>query len=374
MSRILIATMHRGDNYGSALQVYALSEKLKTMGGHEPIVLDYIPRRINLRKQIQGLLKQLFFSKSIVERKNAVRGLAITITNYHCYNRFFKRELSLTSKYNSLLEIEKAHLQADVYMTGSDQVWNSIHNHGIDPVFFLKFAPYRCRKISYSASFGKEYLDDWEKKETKELLARYDAISVRELSGKNIVNALGLPCEVVLDPTFLLTKNEWQKRCIPHLENDKYVLIYSVEPDKQSVINVAKQIADKLQAKVFMVEWGHKPYPGVDKMVSLVDPLMLIDYFVKAEFVVASSFHGTALSLNLGKPFISLAPARFNSRVKSILQIVGLSDRLVSSSEFDLSKALKNIDYQEVEKRLSEERKKSVDFLRTNLEVNETNL
>lgn len=68
-------------------------------------------------------------------------------------------------------------------MTGSDQVWNSTHNHGIDPVFFLKFAPAESHKISYSASFGKEKLDDWERMKRK-FLERYDAISVRELSGK----------------------------------------------------------------------------------------------------------------------------------------------------------------------------------------------
>lgn len=69
-------------------------------------------------------------------------------------------------------------------MTGSDQIWNSTHKYGIDPIFFLKFAPAESHKISYSASFGKEKLDDWEKNETKKNLERYDAISVRELSGK----------------------------------------------------------------------------------------------------------------------------------------------------------------------------------------------
>lgn len=366
MSRILISTMHRGDNYGSALQVYALSEILKK-NGHHPIVLDYIPKRINLNNQVWGLLKQLLLPKSLGDIKGAIRGLAITLTNYRCYNTFFKREVTLTKKYYSYKEVEKANIKANVYMTGSDQVWNSTHNHGIDPVFFLKFAPAESHKISNSASFGKEKLDDWEKNETKKFLERYDAISVRELSGKNIVNDLGFPCQVVLDPTFLLNKEDWKKRSLSHHEKDKYVLIYSVEPDKQSVIQVARSIADKLNAKVFMVEWGHKPYAGVDKMISLVDPLMIIDYFLKAEFVVASSFHGTALSINLCKQFISVAPARFNTRVKSILEIVNLPDRLVSPAEFDLIKALCSINYSEVTQRLNIARENSMKFLKLNL-------
>ncbi len=96
----------------------------------------------------------------------------------------------MTKKYYSYKEVEKANIKANVYMTGSDQVWNSTHKHGIDPVFFLKFAPAESHKISYSASFGKEKLDDWEKNETKKLLERYDAISVRELSGRFKVKSL----------------------------------------------------------------------------------------------------------------------------------------------------------------------------------------
>ncbi len=303
-----------------------------------------------------------------------MRGLAIVVTNYRCYDAFFKREVTLTARYDSFEEVEKAHLQADVYMTGSDQVWNSIHNRGIEPVFFLKFAPDGSRKVAYSASFGRERLDAWEREETKKLLARYNAISVRELSGKRIVGELGLPCEVVLDPTFLLDRDMWTKRIIPHHEEDRYVLIYSVEPDKQSIIRVARQVADRLHAKVYMVEWGRKPYPGVDKMVCLVDPLMLMDYFLKAEFVVASSFHGTALSLNLCKPFVSLAPARFSTRVRSILEIVNLQDRLVSPEDFDIEKAMTPIDWQEVTQALDRERKKSMDFLKKSIVADGTDL
>lgn len=146
MYRILISTMHRGDNYGSALQVYALSEILKKLG-HHPIVLDYIPKRINLNNQVWGLLKQLLLPKSLGDIKGAIRGLAITLTNYRCYNTFFKREVTLTKKYYSYKEVEKANIKANVYMTGSDQVWNSTHNHGIDPVFFLKFAPEKAIKF-----------------------------------------------------------------------------------------------------------------------------------------------------------------------------------------------------------------------------------
>ena len=291
------------------------------------------------------------------------------MSNWRCFNKFFNRELSMTRRYGSYEDVVKDGICADVYMTGSDQVWNSFHNRGIEPVFFLKFAPDGIRKIAYSASFGKSCLEDWEKEKTRKLLSRYDAISVRELSARRIVEGLGLSCEVVLDPTFLLDRSEWEKRSVAHREKDRYVLIYSVEPDKQSAIEIARRIADRMGVRVFMVEWGRRPYPGVDKMISLVDPLMLIDYFLKAEFIVVSSFHGTALSINLCRPFVSLTPARFATRVKSILEIAGLPERMCTPDGFDLDEALEAIDYEAVAGRLAKERKKSVKFLELNLKT-----
>ena len=364
MKNVLIHTMHRGNNYGSALQTYALSEKIKEFG-YKPVILDYIPDRINDKANIRKMLCQLFGANALSIKHEALRGLLITITSYKIYNSFFKSNLTLTKKYHGLNELKKNYPIADIYMTGSDQVWNSYHNQGIDDIFYLKYAPDKKRKVAYAASFGKDRLDEWEVEPTKRLLKRYDAISVRESSGMGILKSIGIDnAKWVLDPTFLLTADDWRKRVTHHNEKEKYVLIYSVEPDKQSVIRVARTIADSIGAKVYMVEWGRKPYPGVDKMLGLVDPLMLIDYFDRTEFVVASSFHGTALALNLNKPFVSLAPARFNSRVKSILQLVGLEKRLISPAEFSLHEALNAIDYNNVNSKLSDAREESIKYLK----------
>ena len=363
MKKILIHTMHRGNNYGSALQTYALSEKIIALG-HNPIILDYIPDRINDIKNIKRNISLLFSNNSLRDKREALRGLLITITSYKCYNKFFKNHVHLTKKFYGCNKLKKEYVEADIYMTGSDQVWNSFHNQGIDDVFFLKYAPDYKRKVAYAASFGKVKLEEWEKDVTKKLLSRYDAISVREISGLEILKSIGInDAEWVLDPTLLLTADDWRERAKCHNNEEKYVLIYSVEPDKTSVIEVARSIADQMNAKVYMVEWGKKCYPGVDKMISLIDPLELIDFFDKAEYVVASSFHGTALSISLNKNFISLMPARFNARVESILRLTDLMDRLISPEEFLLQKALTKIDYDKVNGILNEERKKSIAYL-----------
>lgn len=370
--KILITTMHRGCNYGSALQVYALSEIIKKEK-HTPIILDYIPQRIQIKNKIKDFAMQIVGLKyNYHEKYNALRGLFILLSSERVYSVFFKTHLQLTRKYNSIEEIKKSLPVADVYMTGSDQVWNSAHNQGIDHVFFLDFAPVKTPKIAYAASFGKSVLDLWEERETRELLNQYNAISVRENSGVHILKALGIKhSKQVLDPTLLLTKEEWKVQC-PQLHiKEKYLLIYSVEPNKDRLIEYAKLIAKELKMKIYLVEWGFKKHAGVDKMISNISPLALMSYFMQADYIIASSFHGTAFSVNLNKPFISISPAQFNTRAKSLLQLVSLENRLIEDDDFNLSQALQPIDYTQANHTIEEQRKQSISFL-TNAINNQT--
>lgn len=364
--KILITTMHRGLNYGSALQVYALSEVLKKLN-HTPIILDYIPKRIKTSVVFNSHLATLAcIHSNIYQKYNALRGVLILIISNYQYGRFFKKHLHLTQKIYTTEGIEDKIPPVDVYMTGSDQVWNSTHNQGIDKFFFLDFLPENAKRIAYAASFGKSELDPWEIEETQTLLKRYQTISVREKSGLNILQSLGISNgQHVLDPTLLLDKEEWEKKCLPLNIKEKYVLIYSVESNKNKLIEYAKSIAKALNLKIYMVEWGVKKHPGVDKMICNISPLTLMSYFIQADYIVASSFHGTAFSINLNKPFISVAPERFNTRVDSLLAATKLEDRLIKDNGFNLTKALEPINYIQVNNRMQEQRKHSYSFLTT---------
>ena len=362
--KVLISTVHRCCNFGSALQVFALSYSIKNMGLY-PVVLDYIPERFRFSRIFVSLFKNIIsFSSSLRQRYQAIRGICILFSSTYYYGRFFKRELSMTKSFYRVEDIEKAKLRADVYMTGSDQVWNSTHNQGIDRIFFLDFLPNAAKRVSYAASFGKIELEEWEKDITKKLLSRYSAISVRESSALQLLESINIHNAVnVLDPTLLLSMSEWESLC-PQLKlKEKYLLIYSVEPEKEQIISIAREIADRLGLMVYMVEWGIKPYPGVDKMICNIDPLKLMSYFINAEYVVASSFHGTAFSVNLNKQFISLSPKCFNTRAQSLLNLVGLSDRLVTFDTYSLNEALVSIDYARVNMVLECERTKSKEYL-----------
>lgn len=362
--KILIATMHRGYNFGSALQIYALSEYLRSQK-HIPIVLDYIPKRINFKSNIQHLIKDFFQLKSSIHSKYiTLRAIIIYITNEYQYNKFFNNNILLTSKYFSLEEIQDNCPKADIYMTGSDQVWNSNHNQGIDKVFFLSFTQDNAKRIAYAASFGKQELEEWEIEETKRLLKRYYAISVRESSALKILQSVDIENgQHVLDPTLLLSKEQWIKRC-PRLNiKEKYLLIYTVEPNKKKLIEYAKLIAKELNLKIYLVEWGFKKQPGVDKMIGNISPLTLMSYFNQAEYIIASSFHGTAFAVNLNKQFISVAPAQFSSRAKSLLKLIKLEDRFITNKALNLPHILSNINYTNVNAILKEQRNLSSLFL-----------
>lgn len=361
--KILIVTMHRGNNYGSALQVYALSEALKNLG-HFPLILDYIPKRINFSLILKKQIKHFFETSSLRGKYGVLRAIMILISKKWLYDQFFRRNLNLTKKYYSVEELRKNCPMADVYMTGSDQVWNSFYNGGVELVFYLDFVPESSKKISYAASFGKNSLDTWEISETKRLLEKYSAISVRESTAIDILRGLGIANgHLVLDPTLLLSRKDWKSR-IPKIKvKEKYLLIYSVEPNKTELIEYSKLIADRLDLKIYLVEWGFKKFPRVDKMLSCLDPMVLMSYFSQAEFVVASSFHGTALSINMNKQFISIAPKKFSTRAKSLLDLVQLTDRYFEEDAFSLEKAIVPIDYGKVNQILSTQRNKSKSFL-----------
>lgn len=276
------------------------------------------------------------------------------------YDHFFKGNTHLTKTYYSIEQLQKNCPKADIYLTGSDQVWNSYHNRGIDHVFYLDFAPKDSKKISYAASFGKKQLDEWEIPETKKLLQKYQAISVREKSAIKILNDLAIPNgKLVLDPTLLLTSDEWYSRIPPINTKKKYLLIYSVEPNKIKLIEYAKMIAKELDLQIYLVEWGFKKYKGIDKMLSFITPLELMSYFGNASFIIASSFHGTAWAINLNKQFISIAPEKFSSRAKDLLNLLELSDRYFEKDSFQLEKAISPINYEKPNQILERFRKES---------------
>lgn len=365
MKYISLLTIHLGSNFGSILQTIASSELLKSRGFDVQIV-NYIPDRCTWKR---------FFLKSFKTPVGIVRmfiAFPIKLLNKHIYNSFLKKYTNLSIPIYSKDDFVRLCPRADCYVTGSDQVWNSIHNEGLDRRYYFDGFPKDTIKIAYSSSIGREKLDSDEYVEVKRMLGTYKAISVREASAKQIIESMGYKATHLLDPTFMLNKGDWRKYSSKRLVKVPYLLVYlpyNVH-NKQLIYKTVRKIANEKRLKILTFSWSILPDNFADKTIFFANPgdfLSLMDY---ADYVVTNSFHGTAFSINLNKQFSVYLPTGFGTRIISVLELCSLTQRLLKADEI-ISKEKINevIDYQSVNKILNEERMKTYSFLNEALVV-----
>lgn len=368
-NKIGIITLHRVVNYGSVLQTYALQEKLKELN-YIPEVIDYYPERLTK----YGMLKRIKnkgtkFKKSLILRTIArIIIFPSYIVRFHTFFSFLEKYVSMTNKtYKDEESINNETFNYDIYCTGSDQVWNSGWNEKIDHPYFLTFAPDNKKKISYAASFGKKELDQSEIEETKQMLKRYDSISVREKSGVDIVKSLGIKNVTnVVDPTLLLSGDDWRKISSNKYNGKKYILVYNLNRNKK-IDSYAIKLSEKTGLKIIYLSYQLHEFYKKGKMIcnpKVEDFISLID---NASYVISDSFHATAFSLNLNTQFIIVYPGKYSTRLQSILELLNLEDR-VAKNENDLSIIKNNIDYMRVNKEMQKMRKESIEWLTKALE------
>lgn len=362
--KISLMTMHAVPNYGSVLQTYATVKVLEELG-HNVEILNYVPIRLKLfnvifneSKKKNKLLFPLYFGYSAL----------VNLPKRRMYDLFLAKYLNLSSNvYHSSKEVRENLPDSDLFITGSDQVWNTYYDGFIDPAFFLDFVPKTKRKISFASSFGRGNIESNEEAILKPYLMSYDALSVREFSGVEIINKMGRSdVEHVLDPTFLLDKERWSNMYTEKRFQDRYILMYTVNKDEHRLIKLVKEIARAKGLKIYYLHNGLKGIKGVDRIFRNQSPNEFLNLFAQADYIMATSFHGTAFALNFNIPFVSVLPEKFQARVKSILDLVGLNERMITN-DFSLNKALLPIDFEPVNEILIRERSKSINFLQRNI-------
>lgn len=366
--KVSFITIFDNPNFGTYLQALALGLVIEMMGAKAEVVHYERPIWHSFPKLLMRFhfLEPLYLLKAYLRKRKSV------IQQNEC-RKFVSRNISVTKTYYSYDELVKDPPKADIYMTGSDQVWNTTHNHGVDKAFYLGYAPEGVPRYAYAASIGMssipaEYVD-----ETKELLSKYSRISVRERSNIELLASIGIESEQVLDPTLLLNREEWRKYASPMVFDEPYLLVYSVESQQRDAIvgEIAQKVAKAKGLKIYEVNYfgENKVIPGCDKHFFYATPDLFLALISNASYVVVSSFHGTAFSINFNKDFLSVAPDRFSSRLDGILNMTGLENRKVSSVD-EVSENLleSSIDYSSVNSRLKVEREKSLNFLKQQLQ------
>lgn len=361
--KIAIITLHRVFNYGSVLQTYA-TQKVFENAGYEVEVIDYITEQRTNRRLFCGVpdfIKQDFVHKSTY----LLAKFFSVLIKKKTFGGFLRKNVRLTSKkYITIQDLISNPPKADVYVTGSDQVWNSVYNEGIDRGFFLDFVPENIPRVAFVSSFGKEYLDEWEIEKTFSYLKRYKVISVREDSAANIIENLGLDKPVqLIDPTLQITDKEWLNIASRRLVKEPYLILMLLYNEDNHATEYARKIADEKGLKLVKLSWEMKRPLMVDQLFTHRSPENFLSLFAYAEFVVTNSFHGLAFSINLKKQFVVVPRQEFNSRIESLLTLTNLTDRMVSTEEDVKACIHQTIDYGQVEVNLMEERQKAKNFI-----------
>lgn len=334
--KIKTITCHNVYNAGASLQAYALAEYLNSIG-HECRIIDYKPDYLEHYKLFgvsnprydKPVLRELYNIAKFPGRLKARFG-----KRKKEYDRFTSDYLPVTNEfYFSNEELKSNPPEADIFFAGSDQIWNSLFNNGKDPAFYLDFAPLSAVKASYAASFATENIATELKPQIKEWLSNMDYISVREGSGLNILNDLGIQGAVqVLDPVFLLPKEKWESIIEYTAENDPYILLYDFDINEQLGL-ATRELAHKNGWKVY----SYLDNPYCDCCFENKGPRTFLGLIKNAEMVISNSFHATAFSLIFEKNFwVINRKEAINMRMRDLVESINLGKRLVSNG-FDIN-------------------------------------
>ena len=355
-------TRHTVSNYGSVLQAYATQVAIEKLGCNA-VCVDYYRSDEKPKQLVSTLLKSSKWNKNPLTR---LFFLATQKPVYSYSGKRFEKYRSLLklseTQYNTEAELIENPPKADIYMTGSDQVWNTITCDRIDPVYFLSFLKGSEKKVAYGASFGGNKVKDEDRKTIASLLKSYDTVTIRENSGVKIAEDLGIKAVQVLDPTFLLTRDEWQK-IIPKKEyKEKYVLVYQLHPNKR-FDKYAKAFAKAKGLKLYRVSacFHHAVRSG--KFI-LCPPIgEFLSLIQNAEYFLTDSFHGTAFAIGLNTQFVDVLPKNYSERISSVLELIGYENRVLQDYN-DFSIADEKIDFDRVNNKISEQRRFSYEMLR----------
>ena len=364
--KIDIITLHNVKNYGSVLQSLATQIILEKKGYEVEFINYYRKNLIDSNILKNNLNNSKFFSKNFITKLIGKIILPKTINKQiKVFNEFINEYIKMTKdKYYSFEELKDNIPEADIYCTGSDQMWNSEWNNGIEKAFYLDFLPDKAPRFAFASSFGRKEIPQEEEEKVKNMLRKYKAISVREKSGLNILNKMGIEyVEHVLDPTLLLDKNVWKKLISDNvLENKKYILVYQLNMKNKEFDKYVKKLSKTKKMPVIRVSINNYQRFKYGKLIDTPKVLDFLNYFLNAEYIITDSFHGTAFSINLNKKFICIFPKKFSERLQSLLELTNLKERKLKNYK-DINQIDEEIDWKKVNTILDLERKKTNDFI-----------
>lgn len=360
--KVAVITRHAITNYGSLLQAIATQQLVESLGNACEII-DYIRDDETYQKQERTLLKcKPAFNGNALKRAMylALRQHA-SVKSGEKFETMRKKYLHLTRWYSDLSQLEQDKPKADVYMTGSDQVWGPVMDGTYDSAYCLSFTNDCDRRVAFAASFGRTEFTETIEAYYKKWLSRYHAISVREDSAVQLLATWGIQAQQVVDPTLVLDHTYWDTLALP-IKEQKYILIYQIGHNKK-MDAYAKAVAQRAGLPLVRVSASFHQCVRGGKFKFCPDIGVFLSYIKNAQCLITDSFHGTAFALNFNTPFVEVLPGETSTRNMSILRLTGLTDRILKD-ENDVDLAFKPVDFTHANEVLSEKRKESLSILK----------
>ena len=374
--KIFTITCHKVYNYGASLQAFALQSYLVSLG-QDVNIIDFTPDYQNVKYNFWYVPFDSKYNKLFVVFP-FLKFFYCLLKNYKqfffrkrkwAFDDFTSRYLTLTQfNYRTSDELKRNPPHADIYIAGSDQIWNTFVPNGLEPAYYLCFGKKNIRRLAYAASFGTSKLKSNTEGFVKSNLANFNQISVRESSGINLCKSLGFDCVKVLDPVFLMEASFWDEiltrsRKYPFINEDKYILVYDFIYDN-SIKLFAKETQNKLGSPIVSVN-DYLKIDYADYNINDAGPLEFLYLIKNASIIICNSFHALAFSVIFKKEFYVFSLSGFNnsSRMADFLGDINCLDRYNSNKL-----ALKNINYSNIDNYLSEMIKTSRQYLSSNIQ------
>lgn len=327
--KIGILTFHSADNYGAVLQAYGLQEYLVGLG-HEVYLIDYKPKyltapyRIFVKSHAKGnlLVRIKYLCRSILV-------IPIRLRRNRLFNSFRKKYLKICK-----LDLNNPVNDVDAFIFGSDQIWDPIITCGLDTIYMGDFpAADSKKKIAYAASVRS--VSDLEEKKGlfRQHLSKFCAIGVRERTIQKFLDKIVTDeqCNFTIDPVLLAGRTVFDKLAKQKCKG-QYLFLFQLGYNV-IVANIASRIALEKGLEIISMSSSSESIIKNKKIISSASPEQFLSYVKDAMYVVTTSYHCIVFSLLFQKDFTAVClDEKGGERIANLLQELGLSSRLVTSS------------------------------------------
>lgn len=361
--KIAVITLHRVRNYGSSLQTLATQSFFEKMGFQVEII-DYYPERytsVGLMKRLKNKSEKLKHNVILLTGARVIMSFSY-LKKKITFDQFLKQYIKMSEQtYRTEDELKRYPLESDAYCTGSDQVWNSHWNEGIDKPLYLSFVPSSKYKFSYASSIGNEILGEEEANAVRGLLSDYAHITVRENKGVDVLDSIGVKAIQMLDPTLLFPMSFWVRYVTGRYARKKYIVTYNLHHDKRVDV-LAQKLAKEYGLSVYNISYNIHDIVRKGKLIWCPTVENYLDLIKNAQYVVTDSFHATVFSIIFHTKFFSIYPEEASSRIRSILALTGLSERAADYVP-EVGIVAADVDFEEADRILKQERRRAAAYI-----------